>query len=281
MAKVIIFDTETTGLDNEDEIIQIGAIIIDTNNKEYYEKFDELFSSNVPIKIEAMATHGIRNEQINDKPKFKDSKFLNKLNELNNNTNYLIAHNLDFDLGMLKKYGFDNKLKLIDTLQCSKHCYEINEQINDIYKLPNYKLQTFRYLLLTENEENEESNKYKIEIKAHNAIGDVVILKLFLRKLYERVQNKYKLKTKDVLDKLVNLTKKPAEVKILNFGKYRGETIHEIYKKDSGYIKWLYNEQTKQKNNNDSNYDKNLYYTLDKIMNKQKVLLDKNNALDF
>lgn len=45
MAKVIIFDTETTGFEEKDKIIQIGAIIVDTNNKEYYEKFDELFSA--------------------------------------------------------------------------------------------------------------------------------------------------------------------------------------------------------------------------------------------
>ncbi len=266
MAKVIIFDTETTGLDSEDKIIQIGAIIVDTDNKEYKEKFDELFSCDIPIKIEAMSTHGIRNEHIKDKPKFKDSKFWKILNELNNNENYLIAHNLDFDLAMLEKYGFDNKFNSIDTLQCSKHLFAINEQINSVYKLQNYKLQTFRYLLLTEDEENEEANKFGIEIKAHNAIGDVVILKLFLRKLYIQVQKKYKLKTKDILDKLVNLTNELAEVKILNFGKYRGETIKQIYQKDSGYIKWLYREQTKNKN--DISYDKNLHHTLDIILNK-------------
>ncbi len=265
MAKVIIFDTETTGFEEKDKIIQIGAIIVDTNNKEYYEKFDELFSADIPIKIEAMEIHGIRNEHIKNKPKFKDSKFWNILNKLNSNENYLVAHNLDFDLSMLKKYGFNNKFKLIDTLQCSKHIFEINEQITSIYKLSNYRLQAFRYLLLTKNEENEEANKCGVEIKKHNAIGDVIILKLFLRKLYIKVQKKYKLNgIKNILDKLVDLTKEPAKIKILNFGKYKGKGIGAIYQENPNYIKWLYKEQEKAKNNNDKKYDKNLYHTLRK-----------------
>ena len=42
MAKYILFDTETTGNSEEDRIIQVGAMIIDSNGD--VEVFDESFA---------------------------------------------------------------------------------------------------------------------------------------------------------------------------------------------------------------------------------------------
>ena len=60
MAKLIIFDTETTGLNEEDKIIQVGAIIAELGNNEHIEKYNELCSSEIPINTEVMTVHGIR-----------------------------------------------------------------------------------------------------------------------------------------------------------------------------------------------------------------------------
>jgi len=269
MSRSIIFDTETTGLNEEDRIIQVGAITVDSRDKEYSVLHNELCSSIVPIKIEAMSTHGIRQVEVDDKPSFKESAFLKHLNELNNEENYLIAHNLDFDLSMLTKEGFENKMQLIDTLQCAKHVFEIGNDING-YKVPNYKLQTFRYMMLSQENEDEEAKKYAVEIKAHDAIGDVVILKLFLRELAKKVMQKYELKSyTEIMNKMVELTKLPAEVKVINFGKHSGKTVLEIEAIDSGWIDWLYKEQKKQKQSDDPKFNKDLFWTLDKIINNR------------
>ena len=54
MSKLIIFDTETTGLNEEDRIIQIGAIISELGNPNYFEvAYNQLCSSEIPIKIDA------------------------------------------------------------------------------------------------------------------------------------------------------------------------------------------------------------------------------------
>ena len=270
MSKLIIFDTETTGLEKEDKIIQVGAIINDLDNKDSIEFYDELCNSDIPIKIEAMAIHGIRPEKIKNKPFYKDTKFKKRLDELNNKENFLIAHNLDFDLEMLKKEGFNNNLNLIDTLQCAIHLYSIGEKIGN-YLLPNYKLQTFRYLLIDEEEELKEAKTYKVDIQAHNAISDVIILKLFLRKLYIKISEKYNIKEKEaIFNKMAELTKLPAIIKVLNFGKYKGEKLIDIEKKDSNYIDWLFKEQEKSKKNNDIQFNKNLYFSLKEIINKRK-----------
>ena len=275
MSKIIIFDTETTGLDEEDKIIQVGAIIADSQSGEPLEVYNELCSCEIPIKIEAMATHGIREEQLIGKPKFEETDFFKTLQKLNCQDNYLLAHNLDFDIGMLQKYNFENNFQLIDTLQCAKHLFEIGDEVNG-YRVPNHKLQTFRYMMLSDEDEEQEAKKYGVEIKAHDAIGDVVILKLFLKKLIEKLKEKYSLKKhNEIMNKLVSLTKEPAEVKMINFGQYAGKSLLEIedikdknkWGKPSGpsYIDWLFSEQSKLKDTNGSKFNRDLYFTLDKI----------------
>ncbi len=301
MSKLIIFDTETTGLNEEDKIIQVGAIVVDLKDSQYSKVYDELCSSDILIKPEAMATHGIRQKQIEGKVSFSGTDFIKELNQLNNEENYLIAHNLDFDLAMLQKEGFENKLQLIDTLQCAKHLFEIGDKING-YKVPNHKLQTFRYMMFTQEEEDTEAKKYGVEIKAHDAIGDVVILKMFFRKLFiqtpkkindiESTAKKFKVfdefkdvatllikkiealktsktieeQTNDIMNILNLLTKVPAEVKTINFGKYKGKTIEEIDKNDQGYIdNYLYKEEKKKKDSNDPQFNKDMFYTLELV----------------
>ncbi len=276
MSKIIIFDTETTGLEEEDKIIQVGAIMVDLKDNTYSKVYDELCSSNIPIKIEAMATHGIRQERTEGKVSFVETGFFQYLNELNNEDNYLIAHNIDFDLAMLRKEGFENKLKLIDTLQCVKHLFEIGDEING-YKVPNHKLQTFRYMMFSEEEEDTEAKKYGVEIKAHDAIGDVVILTMLLRELYKKIVQTFNIKKPiEIMDKMVELTKLLVEVKIINFGKYKGKKLLDIESittlnkwgkpEGSSYIDWLYKDQKEKKESQDPFFNNELFHTLDKII---------------
>ena len=52
MAAYVLFDTETTGNQEQDRIIQVGAMIV--HSKENIEVFDELCFTDVNISIEAM-----------------------------------------------------------------------------------------------------------------------------------------------------------------------------------------------------------------------------------
>ena len=283
MSKVIIFDTETTGLEKEDKIIQIGAIIIDTETNKLYGRgvYNELCSCDTFIKLKAMSTHGIREEDIRDKSIFKETEFYKVLNELNNEENYLIAHNLPFDLGMLEKEGFQNKYRLIDTLQCSMHLFKAScdeEAILDGQNrlVPDFQLQSFRYKLFKEKDEQLEIDKYNgIEIKAHDAIGDVIILKLFLYKLYEFAQNKQpNINFDKFLNLMMKLTQKDAELEIITYGKYKCKTFKEIFAdkkvnkygklEGKSYLKWMLDEELKK--GDDAN--RNLQYTLQKFLNK-------------
>ena len=270
--KLIFFDTETTGSSKNDEIIEIGAIVEDCESNP--KLYDELcgVSKDKLIEVGAMVTHGIRNEDIENLEPFYKSKFYKDLESLNSSNNYLIAHNLPFDLARLEFYGFKSKLKHIDTLQCAKHLFELGETLGEWeYALENYKLQTFRYILFNKEEEQKEAKRYNVSLNAHRAIGDVVILRMFFNKLLDRLDNNLTLSQK--LDRLVELSKEPIYIKKFNFGKYKGLEIEEVYRKDRSYIEWLYNDITKRLNNNES-IDENLYATLKRVVSN-----DSNNKL--
>ena len=259
-AKLIFFDTETTGSSKDDQIIEIGAIITDINGN-LIEYFDELCATEDGklIHPEAMATHGIRNEDLEGKEPFTKSRFFNQLDRLNSKNNYFIAHNLPFDLERLKFYGFSPKAKLIDTLQCAKHLFEPQEILGEWeYALPNYKLQTFRYILFSKEQEEAEAKKFNIDIKAHSALSDVIILKMFFNELIKRVNAKTK---KEALEVLVELSSKPILIKKFNFGKYKGKKIEDVLIEDRGYLEWLYNDMKKKKSNGES-VDSNMFNTL-------------------
>ncbi|MBU1667530.1 3'-5' exonuclease [bacterium] len=244
MTKYVLFDTETTGNQEEDRIIQIGAMVV--GSKGSVEVYDELCSSEVPIKVEAMEVHNITPDIIEGKAGFQATKFYNDLNILNSENNYLIAHNIKFDLGMLEKEGFVNKMKVIDTLRCSKH----------LYPDANYhRLQYFRYALELYKEEQEEAMKHNITIKAHDAIGDVLVMKLLLSKLVSRVKEKYA--GVNPILKLEELTHTPVIMKSFKFGKYKGEDIEDIARSDVGYIKWMLKSLE---------LDEDLKYTLERVL---------------
>ena len=248
MTKYVLFDTETTGNQDEDRIIQIGAMVVDSRGN--VEVYDELCSSEIDIKIEAMEVHNITPELLKGLGDFKTTKFYNDLKILNIDTNYLIAHNIKFDLGMLQKEGFENRMQLIDTLRCSKHLFPDS---------PYHRLQYFRYSLGLYKLEKQEAQKYNIEIKAHDALGDVLVMKLLLSKLVSKIKEKYP--SAHPMKKLVELTKQPVMLKTFRFGKYNGKDIEDVAHRDIGYIKWMYKNM---------DLDEDMLYTLEHMIERYR-----------
>ena len=243
MAKYILFDTETTGNQEEDRIIQVGSMIV--YSKGEVEVFDELCSTDLPIKIEAMEVHGVTPDLIEGKGKFCDTNFYKTLLSLNNQENFLIAHNMPFDLGMLKKEGFECNLQIIDTLRVAKHL---------LADTP-HRLQYLRYSLELYKDEKAEASKYNITIKAHDAIGDVLVMKLLLSYLVKLVKETYP--GVNPMVKMQELTSTPIMIETFKFGKHKGKKIADVCDEDIGYINWMMEKM---------DLDTDMKYTLDKIM---------------
>ncbi|NPA11225.1 MAG: 3'-5' exonuclease [Epsilonproteobacteria bacterium] len=218
--KIIILDTETTGNKKEDRICQLSYLVLD-ENLNIEEINSRLVKPPIPIKYEAMAVHHITNEMIQNKPKVKFTQEYKRLKELNDPNNLLVIHNSEFDLEMLKKEDFNSHFKLIDTFRVLKHL------------MPDWKysLQYNRYALGLYKKEKELCTKYNIKITPHDALGDVVVLKLLFEYLIKEQKHSF--------EELIELTKKPIIHEKFYMGKYKHQKIKEIIIKDPDYIEFL------------------------------------------
>jgi len=129
MSRLIVLDTETTGLSAEggDRIIEIGCVELinrklSGNNLHYY------LNPERDSHEDALRVHGISNEFLRDKPKFSAiaDELLNYLNGAE-----VIIHNAAFDVGFLNKELERAQrpplkavvAKVVDTLTMAKEMY--------------------------------------------------------------------------------------------------------------------------------------------------------------
>ena len=130
MERLIVLDTETTGLDVDDghKVIEIGCVeIIDRNITSNV--FHEYINPKRLIDEKAFEVHGISNESLEGKPIFSEiiNKFMDYVSD-----SALIIHNAPFDLGFLRsELNFsgedpDNiniKREILDTLKMARKAF--------------------------------------------------------------------------------------------------------------------------------------------------------------
>jgi len=244
MAKYIILDTETTGAAETDRVIQLGYIVLGVNPIEVHNEFN---SSEIPISFGAMEVNGITPDMIDGKPACTQTSAYKRLLELNTPENYLIIHNAPFDIKMLEKEGFSTQMKVIDTLRVAKHILPDEEA---------HRLQYFRYKMELYKEEAKEAEALGVVVKAHDAIGDVLVLKLLLSKLRVAVQEAYP--NENPVEKMVDLTNTPILVKTFRFGKHKGKELAEVAREDAGYLRWMLTSM--------SNLDEDMRYSINTVL---------------
>jgi len=242
--KFVILDTETTGVKEHDKIIQLSFLVTNKDNQ-IEEIWDTLCNPLVDISFEAMAIHHITPEKIQNQPPLIQTDAFRRLNELNTQENILVIHNAKFDLGMLFKEDFENHMQLIDTFRVLKHLYPDNK----------HSLQVNRYALGLYKKEAEIMQRYDIQINAHDALGDVVVLKLLLDYLLKE----------HTPQELIQLTKEPILYDKFYSGKYKREKITDIIKKDPAYIEYILNTD-------DFELDFDMRYSINYFLQEEKLV---------
>lgn len=115
----VVFDTETTGLDPTDRIVQIAGLRI-TNGRLTGERFETLVNPGRPIPPRSTEVHGITDAMVADAPDTGDA--LRAFHHFADGA-VLIAHNAPFDMGFLHAartecgVAFDNRV--MDTVLLS------------------------------------------------------------------------------------------------------------------------------------------------------------------
>jgi len=114
-----IIDTETTGLDDNAEIVEIAII-----DKEGNTLINQLVKPTKRIPQEATDIHGITNDEVKKAPSFKT--IWPKVRKLLKEYQPIVVYNADFDIQMIRqscqKYGTTPKLERF-TWHCAMNQY--------------------------------------------------------------------------------------------------------------------------------------------------------------
>lgn len=222
MNNFIYLDTETTGVDKTDRLYQVAY-------KTPTETLNEMFKPPVPISHVASSITHVTTKDVALKPPFTNSTTEAKLKDLAEKDYIFIAHNAQFDLGMVAKEGINFK-RHICTMKLARHIDEGD--------MVNHQLQYLRYY-------------YDLEIDLgglapHDALADIIVLEAIFKKLARAIQEKYNLTKEQTIERMLDISMNPALIKKIGFGKYKGQSIAEVAKLDKGYLIWLLNEKKKK-----------------------------------
>ncbi len=212
MKKLIFLDTETTGNEiGKDRLCQI-CYKCDEKLKTNY------FKPPIPISVKAMSVTHITNKMVEDKEPFEKSETSKELQVLLKD-GILVAHNAKFDIAILEAEGITVS-NYICTLRIARHFDENN-------LIPEYGLQFLRYFLDLE-----------IEGGAHDAESDVKVLFAVFQRLLAKVKEKIP-NEEEAINKMIEISNNPVIFKKFNFGKYKGELVEDVFKKNRGYLEWM------------------------------------------
>jgi DNA polymerase III epsilon subunit-like protein len=242
ITEVVFFDTETTGKEAEDRLCQMGYIHESFVEDKQLSFMNLMFKPPLPIKIDAMCVHHITNEMVDGLKSFEEvaKKTVKELFEREDVV--CVAHNATFDVEMLKKEGIE-PANVIDTLKVAR-------KLDKGGVIPSHALQYLRYFLKLE----------VTDVQAHDAFGDVKVLAALFARLFDKMQDDGENVTLSsrVLEQMIEISKHPSLIPRFNFGKYKGEKIADIAKRDMGYLRWLKESESSK----GDAADKDMLYTL-------------------
>ncbi len=224
---IVFFDIESTGLNlMKDRIVEISIIKIHPDQKE--EVYTFRVNPEMPISAEATAIHGIKNEDVKNEPTFKERA--PRIAELLKNSDIAGFNSNKFDIPLLAeefyRVGYDIDL----------HRHKFVDVQNIYHKMERRTLSAAYKFYCDKDLEN-----------AHTAEADT-------RATYEVLMaqlDKYSNLANDV-DKLSEFSKMVNNVDfagriimdengrhIFNFGKYKGEVVEKVLKKEPNYYTWM------------------------------------------
>ncbi|MEN0044615.1 MAG: DNA polymerase III subunit epsilon, partial [Pseudomonadota bacterium] len=203
LPRLIVLDTETTGLDPTDDhrIIEIGCVEI-VNRRLTGRTWHRYLNPDRRIDDGAIAVHGIRNEDLADQPRFPDvaDEFLEFILGAE-----LVIHNAPFDVGFLehelkrmqhKRRRLDALCAITDSLKMARELhpgqrasldalcrrYQVDNSSRELHgALLDARLLADVYLLMTGGQDSllldEGSQEVESDsgIAAHAPLPDVVV----------------------------------------------------------------------------------------------------------
>ncbi len=214
--QAIILDTETHTLNGYPIEIAYAPIQIENGKLSLDRKqiFDQLYSiGDDKISFASMAVHHILESDIQGKPNF--SSF-----NLPLETQYIIGHNIDYDIRAIQQCGVDTKsIKAICTLALARLVWPNAEAHN---------ISALIYMIAKGNEKARDMLR-----GAHRADADIILTANILMHII------YHLKIQTI-EELFEASENARIPRSINFGKHRGTAIADL---PHDYIQWLLRQE--------------------------------------
>ena len=226
---LVFFDLETTGLNvASDRIVEISWLKIQPDGRK--SKQTQLVNPTIPIDPRAIAIHGITDEDVKDKPTF--SELARSLANEFEGCDFAGYNSNKFDIPLLAEeflranVDLDlRKRKFID-VQVIFHKME-QRTLSAAYKF-------YCQKELTDAHSAEADTRATYEIlKAQLDRYDVLENEIDQLSAFSTQH-----KSADLAGRIIYNNK---DIEVFNFGKYKGQPVEEVLKRDPGYFSWILN----------------------------------------
>jgi exodeoxyribonuclease X len=216
-----VTDTETSGFEDHDQIVELAVGWIDTDRPKFWCAESWLVIPEVPISSSARAVHHITDDILHQslaewltsfkKHRRPDGPMVGPPSDGSPRPDVIVAHNAAFDLRLLRQSRVPLPTeRVICTYRCSSAIWPEAE---------NHKLQSLRYELDLKFDE-------PAGLVAHRALYDVYTCRALLNKMLETF----------TVEELEKMTREPILLSSVRFGKHRGSRWRDL---DSGYLQWI------------------------------------------
>jgi exodeoxyribonuclease X len=206
-----VIDFETTGIPEEEhaEVIELGRYDVDLGTHEIGRPWSSLCLPRGPIPAVAKAAHHITEDDVADAPQARElwDQFFDGLSS----HDVLVAHNAKFEQHFCQFYFHkDAKIAWVDTYKVARVVWP---------DAPTHSNQGLRYWLGLELDRAQA-------MPPHRALPDAyVTAHILVRLLAEKT-----------IEEMVHISKYPALLKIMNFGKHKGMTFEAA---PIDYLEWI------------------------------------------
>lgn len=208
--KAIILDTETHTINGYPIEIAYGPCSFEQGELwfDQGQVFDEFFSCPEPISFGAMAVHHILESDIAGKPSYDTFR-------LPNGFDYIIGHNINYDIEAISKCSSPVPSKSICTLALARFAWS---------ELETHTLSALFYFLAKDKADARDRLR-----SAHNAKYDIWFTYIVLKNICLKLG----IKDMNSLYLLSEQARMPTE---MPFGKHKGIPLKQVPK---DYIRWL------------------------------------------
>ncbi|NJM25290.1 MAG: 3'-5' exonuclease [Bacteroidia bacterium] len=238
---ICFFDLETTGtMVSQDRIIEI-AIIKLTPNGDVSKKID-LINPGMPIPAESSLIHGIHDEDVKDKPTFKEvAKEYAKFIEGADLGGFSI---MKFDVPMLVEeflragVEFDYSRKKIIDSQKIFHLME-KRTLSAAYRFYLDKDLQASHTAEADAVASLEILKAQVERYAGQTVTDSLGNKV--GEIHNDMEALGQLTASDLVDLAGRMIKNKNGEEVFNFGKHKGKSVLAVLKDEPSYYDWIMN----------------------------------------